>query len=108
MRVATIAIVTVYALVCTLLIRISSEGDYEWMVGQKQPDDEILTLCTIPASTDDTSDMAKPLLAMIILLFVPGMVRLIRQRPIGPSLVFSLGILIFWVYSFFVRKALFC
>ena len=106
-RAAMIALMIAYALFCAVLILLTSAGDYEGMIGERV-DGEVLTLCTIPASMDDTSDMAIPLLFLIAVLFVPGVIRFIRHRRIGPSLVLALGLLIFWVYSFFVRKALFC
>ena len=106
-RVAMIALAISYALACAIIILMSSEGDYEWMIGERELDGSVLTLCTIPASTDDTSDMAAPALVLIAVLLVPGVIHLIRRRRVGPSLLLSLGLLTLWGYRFFVRTA-FC
>jgi hypothetical protein len=106
-RLAKITFAILYSLVCTAVILLFSEGDYEWMVGQREPDGSVLTLCTIPTSTDSTSDMAIPTLVLIAVLFVPGVIRLITRWQVGPSLFLSLGLLALWIYRFFIR-AVFC
>lgn len=107
MRLAKITLAILYALVCAGVILLFSEGDYEWMIGQRGPDGSVLTLCTIPTSTDSTSDMAMPTLVLIAVLFVPGVIRLIGRWHVGPSLLLSLGLLAIWIYRFFIRAA-FC
>ena len=102
-----ITLAILYALACAVIILIFSEGDYEWMIGEREPDGSSLSLCTIPASTDNTSDMAIPALILIAVLFVPGLIRLMRQRRVSPSLPLSLGLLALWAYRFFGRTA-FC
>ncbi|WP_122885479.1 DUF2645 family protein [Burkholderia pseudomallei] len=102
-----IALPILYALACAFLIVLFSERDYEWMIGQREPHRSVLTVCTIPASTDDSSDMAIPALILIAMLFVPGLIHLIRQRRIGLSLLLSLGCLALWAYRFYGRTA-FC
>jgi hypothetical protein len=77
------------------------------MVGQREPDGSVLTLCTIPTSTDSTSDIAIPTLVLIAVLFVPGVIRLITRWQVGPLLFLSLGLLALWIYRFFIRAA-FC
>lgn len=104
---AMIALPVLYALACTFFIVLLSERDYEWMIGQRESHQSVLTVCTIPASTDDTSDMAIPVLIPIAMLFVPGLIHLIRQRRIGLSLLLSLGCPALWAYRFYGRTA-FC
>lgn len=106
-RWARIGVPILYALACAFLIVLLSARDYEWMIGQREPDGSVLTICTIPAPTDDTSDMAILALLPIVALFVPGLIYLVRQRRISLSLLLSLGCLALWIYRFYWRTA-FC
>jgi hypothetical protein len=107
-RIAKIVLATAYALACAVAILILSGQDYEWMVGERDPDGSVLTLCTIPAPTDnDTSEMAMLALILVVALLAPGLIGLIRRRRIGLPLALSLGLLALWGYRFFGRTA-FC
>ena len=89
------------------MIIILSEQDYESMIGEHARDGSVLTICTIPAPTDDTSDMAMPAMILIAVLFVPGLIRLLKERRIGLLLFLSFGLLVLWAYRFYGRTA-FC
>jgi hypothetical protein len=106
-RITKIALAIVYTVVCGATILLHSVQEYEWMIGERDPDGSVLTLCTIPTPTDDTSDMAMPALILIAVLLLPGLIGLIRRRRMGLPLVLSLGLLALWGYRFYGRTA-FC
>ena len=106
-RLAEVILPLLYALFCAIIILVFSEREYEWMIGQHDLGGPALTLCTIPAPTDDTSDMAIPTLFLIIVLLVPGLMRFIGKRRVGLSQRPSSGLFALWAYRFFIRTT-FC
>jgi hypothetical protein len=98
-----------YALFCIFTIMLLSEREYEWMIEDPYQDPrDKMTICTIPASTDDISDVTAPFCFILVLvLLIPGLVRLVMKRRLGPSLVLGLALLAFWAWRFWGRM-LFC
>jgi len=93
-----------YALLCALFIIVVSGKDYEWMVGEKEANGSMFTHCMIPLSMDDTADVTKPLTFFaIVVLPIFGLVRLIKRRQVGLSLVLGFGLLLLWAYRFWGR-----
>ena len=70
-----------YALCCSIAIVVLSVRDYEWMIGEREVDGSVLTICSIPTSADDPSDVARLVtLGMVAVLLVFGLERLVRRK----------------------------
>jgi hypothetical protein len=88
-----------YVLLSGLAIFLLSMNDYKWMVGERDTDGTILTLCALPVPSDDTSDVA--LIVTLITAFpllIFGVARLVQRRQGRLPLVLCLGLLALWGY----------
>jgi hypothetical protein len=102
------ALTLVYALFCAFAIMLLSIRNYEWMTDEPDLDGSKTTICTIPISPDDLFDaMVWPCFVLVLVLLIPGLVRLVMKRRLGPSLVLGLALLAFWAWRFWGRM-LFC
>jgi len=81
-----------------------SDSPYEWMIGDVQ-DNRKLTICDIPAPSDDARNVYIPLtIALILVPLVGGIVSYIRARRVRPALVMGAALLALWIYRFFLRE----
>jgi|GEM_PF-3241158 len=98
----------IYALFCALAIFMLSGLEYEWMIDDPYAGDDKLTLCTIPLSPDEAFDVKLPFcLVLVLVLLIPGSVRLVMKRRVGLSFAFGVVLLAFLVWRFWGRVA-FC
>jgi hypothetical protein len=96
-----------YALASWIFIYILSTNDYEWMIGEKDADGSVMTICSLPLRNDDYSDIA-PLMMIVFVsigLFM-GVRHMRRLTNFIPNLAVGSGLVLFTAYRFYGRTLL--
>ena len=94
-----------YALVVIAVVCFVTNITYEFMVGEID-NGKRLTICDLPKSDDDTTDVYAPAtLILVLVLFLPGSVKFLRTRRVNTQLALGLIALLVWTYRFFLRQA---
>lgn len=97
-----------YAAACAMALSVLAIQDNEWIIGEQDRDGQAFTICTIPAPSDDTSDVALPVaLILIAPLLLAGLLDLARARRVGAPLLLGVVLLLYAAWLFFGRTA-FC
>jgi hypothetical protein len=102
-RILALCVLALYSLAVAAAIILLSGSPYDFMIGEDD-DGHKMTACDLPTPSDDVSGFYAMVTSLLVLvLLITGLVRLVRDRRLAPSMVLGFALLALWAYEFFAR-----